>query len=76
MHAFGGIVLEASCGEWWIGGVALGNGDIYFCRPRGGSRGGGTSISVGLAEFCLGVDVWWRGGSQIHLIPWRRVVPQ
>ena len=28
----------------------------FFCKMRGGIIGGGTSISVGLAEFCLGVS--------------------
>ena len=44
MHAFGVNVMDASCGMWWMGGTALGNGDIFFCRLRGGSRGGGPSI--------------------------------
>ena len=49
MHKFGGIVLDTSCGVWWMGGTALGNGDGFFRRTRGGSRGGGQFISVGLA---------------------------
>ena len=27
---FGGTVEEASCGVWWIGGTALGNGYGFF----------------------------------------------
>ena len=29
MHAFGGTAMEASCGVWWIGSTALGNGDVF-----------------------------------------------
>ena len=61
IHVFGGIVINAYCGVWWIGGTALGDGDKSFLRPRGGRRGGGLSISFGLVAFCLGVAAWWRG---------------
>ena len=30
MHAFGGIVLDASCGVWWVSSMALVNGDGFF----------------------------------------------
>ena len=30
MHEFGRIVLDASCGVWWIGGKALVIGDDFF----------------------------------------------
>ena len=30
MHAFGGIVMDTSCGVWWIGGTALINGDGFY----------------------------------------------
>ena len=30
MHEFGGIVLDASCGVWWMGGTALVNGVGFF----------------------------------------------
>ena len=30
IHAFGGTVVELSCGAWWIGGTALGNGGGFF----------------------------------------------
>ena len=63
-HAFGGIVMEASCGMWWIGGTALVNGDEFLHQPRGGSRGGGSSISVGLVSFCSGVATWQRESSR------------
>ena len=29
VHAFGGIVLDAYCGMWWMGGTALANGDGF-----------------------------------------------
>ena len=51
MHAFGVIVLDASCDVWWMGGMVMGNGDGFFHWKRGGIRGGGPSISVVLAEF-------------------------
>ena len=35
----------------------------FFRRPKGGRRGGGTSISVGLALFCSGVAAWSRESS-------------
>ena len=34
MHAFGGTVVEAFCGVWWIGGTALGNGGGFFFVGR------------------------------------------
>ena len=58
MNSFGGIVLDTSCGVWWMGRTALGNADGFFRQPRGGSRGGGPSISIGLAVFFLGVSAW------------------
>ena len=30
IHAFGGIVMDAPCGVWWIGGTALINGDGFY----------------------------------------------
>ena len=30
MHMFGSIVINASCGVWWIGGKALVIGDDFF----------------------------------------------
>ena len=50
MHKLGGTGMEESCGVWWIGGMALGNGDDLFPRPKGGSRGVGPSLSVGLVS--------------------------
>ena len=35
MHVFGGIVLDASCGVWWMGGTALGNRDGFFPSAKG-----------------------------------------
>ena len=40
-----------------------------FLLLRGSSRGRDPSISVGLAEFFLGVAVWWRGIPRRQLIP-------
>ena len=30
VYAFGGIVMDTSCGMWWMGGTAMGNGDGFF----------------------------------------------
>ena len=61
------------CGGWaaqrWEMGME------FSCRPWGGRIGGGPSTSVWLAEFCLGVAVWWRGRSRRKSIMQRRVVP-
>ena len=35
MHALEGNGMEASCGVWWIGGTALGNGDGIFPSAKG-----------------------------------------
>ena len=61
MYSFGGIVVDASCGVWWMGGMELGNGDGFFPSAERGSRGGEPSVSVGLVSFFLGVAAWWRG---------------
>ena len=68
-------MMDASCGVWWMGSTALGKWDGFFRRPRGGSRGGGPSISVGIEECFLVVDACSRESSQKQLIPKRRVVP-
>ena len=47
----------------------------FCCRLKGINREGGPSISVGLAEFCSGVAVWWRTSFRIWLILRKRVVP-
>ena len=35
MNALGGAGMEASCGVWWIGSMALGNGDGFFPSAKG-----------------------------------------
>ena len=75
IRAFVGILMDVSCGVWWVGGMALVNGDGFYRQLRGGSIVGGPSISAGLAQFFLGVDAWWIGSSRIQLIPRRRIVP-
>ena len=35
MHALLGIGMEASCGMWCIGGIALGNGDVFLPYSKG-----------------------------------------
>ena len=35
INAFGGIVLDASCGVWWMCGTALVNGDGFFLSAKG-----------------------------------------
>ena len=55
MHVYGGIVLDASSGVWWMGSTALVNGDGFFHWLRGGNRGVGPYISVVMAAFYLGV---------------------
>ena len=73
MHLLGGNGMEASCVVWWISGTALGNGDVFFQHPKGGRRGGGPSISVGLAEFSR-VYAWQREILRRYSIPLMRVL--
>ena len=47
----------------------------FFRHPKGGSRGGGKYIAVGMTEFSSGVATWWRESSRRQSIPRKRVVP-
>ena len=44
IHLLGGTGVEASCVVWWIDGTALGNGNVFFCQPKGGRILGGPCI--------------------------------
>ena len=70
MRALRRTGMEASCGMWCIDGREM----DFICQPKEGSRGGGLSITVGLAEFSSGVDAWWRESSWRQSISWKRVV--
>ena len=35
MHELGGNGVEGSCGVWWIGGTAKGNGDGFLPSVEG-----------------------------------------